>query len=121
MAIDYSHLPLSKGTPKADLKAQRDKLREKVDEAENKKVKARSGGQCEIWWEMKVTAVRCDNRAAHVHHMISGWGRRARGKSVLAEHKQHACALCHDLITSHRLRRLGGDEPHYSDIYVRAK
>jgi hypothetical protein len=122
MPIDYSVLALNKGTPIAEEKDARRKTRQTGDERENVKVKARSGGQCEVFWELKTQAVRCTNRAVPgVHHMIGGWGRRARGESIKAERKQDVCQRCHDLITSHRLRRIGSEVPHYTDVYVRVK
>jgi len=97
------------------------------DEAENKIVRKRSGGRCEVIelhpnpWDPRrsFTAKRCERRAVHIHHMIGGWGKRARGKSKLAEFKQHACVECHSDITGHVLRREGGNEPHYKDFYHR--
>ena len=131
MSIDYNALALPKGQTKADAKATRDKLRQKIDRAENAKVKARSGGRCEVMVVSEKATVgpwtfggggMCQRRSVPgVHHMIGGWGKRARGKSLLADHKQDVCQQCHDLITSHRLRRVGGDEPRWSDCYVRVK
>lgn len=65
------------------------------DAAESRIVKARSGGRCEV----TIDGARCPRRAAQVHHQIGGWKRRGRGASALAEHKTHACAACHRLIT----------------------
>jgi len=121
MSIDWSLFALSKGTPKADAKAARTRTREAQDEAESAKVKIRSKGQCEVVWELKTAASRCDHRATEIHHLIGGWGRRARGESLRAERKLHACGRCHQLITSHRLRRIGGEMPHYTDVFVRVK
>jgi hypothetical protein len=116
MAIDYSVLALPKGTPKAVLKDQRTAQRQSVDERENVKVRARSGGRCEV----VVGSQRCKKRANQVHHQIGGSGKRARGKSLLADHKQHACHDCHSAITSHRLFRLGAAVPQWSDKYRKA-
>lgn len=126
MPIDWQSIEdaggFGKGQPRADAKDARTRLREGVDDEENLLVKARSGGQCEIVWELKTVAERCTNRSAPgVHHMIGGWGRRARGESLKAERKQDVCQRCHDLITSHRLRRIGAEMPHYTDIYVRVQ
>lgn len=82
------------------------------DIAENKIVKARSTGQCEVlvvhrtkpFWIVSVYDVRCKRRASHVHHLISGIGRRGRGVSIKAEHKLHICESCHDQIHGHVLK-----------------
>ena len=93
------------------------------DEAENKKVRARSDGQCEVRERYQDTVVpyRCTRRANQIHHMIGGWGKRARGTSKLAAHKQHACDTCHREITGHVLKRIGGVTPRWTDTYERAK
>lgn len=119
MPIDYSGFAFPKGAPLAAVTEQRRAERKSHDEAENDVVKARSGGQCEIWWRAR----RCTKRANQVHHMEGGNGVRARGSSALAERKQHACQDCHALITSKRLVRIGSVTPHFMDRYrrVRAK
>jgi hypothetical protein len=119
MAIDYSECAFPKGTPKAVEKAIRDKARKVSDEAENTKVKARSGGRCEVvWFGKKAKKVqRCPKVATQIHHQYGGSGVRARGKSLLAEHKQHVCTECHHLITGHVLRRIGGEERLWTDEY----
>jgi len=119
MPIDYSLLPLSKGTPAKLLKADRTKARDKVDEAESAKVRARSKGRCEVvWFGKKARKVsRCGKRASEVHHLIGGHGRRGRGISAKAERKIHACQECHSKITGHVLRRVGGELPHWTDEY----
>ena len=53
--------------------------------------------------------------------MIGGWGKRARGNSVLAGHKQHVCARCHQDITGHVLQRVGGPVPVWTDHYRRVR
>jgi hypothetical protein len=115
MPIDYSVLALPKGKPKSVLKDERDHARQSVDERENDKVKARSGGQCEI-----KNPERCQRRANQVHHMLGGRGVRGRGESALAVRKQHACDKCHAAITSHRLQRIGSAVPHWTDSYRKA-
>lgn len=99
------------------------------DEAENKKVRQRSGGRCEVIHLYSLAAIkshpadadeaiaRCNRRACQIHHMIGGWGRRARGDSRLAEHKQHVCARCHAAITGHELKRIGEVMPLWTDYY----
>ena len=90
-----------------------------VDRLENEKVKQRSGGQCEIQELREGVAVRCRRRGVEVHHMLGGWGRRARGPSALAEHKQHVCRRCHREITGHVLQHIGPKLPQWTDRYRR--
>jgi len=109
--------------PRVSLK----QLQAKVDRAESKKVRKRSYGRCEVLRMLGVSAyaVRCWRPADHVHHMISGRGKRGIGKSALAEHKQHVCAQCHlDIggdIGGKKLERIGGDIPLWTDRYKRVK
>ena len=119
MAIDYSAFHFAKGTPAKLEKQGRDREREARDVEESAKVKVRSGGRCEVVWFGKVARKlqRCSKRATQVHHMVGGWGKRARGLSIRAEHKQHVCADHHSLITSHVLRRVGGEVPRWDDEY----
>lgn len=107
--------------PRAIEKAERVKTLAKSDEAHNAEVKARSKGQCEIvWFGKKARKVqRCPRRASQIHHMYGGSGVRARGKSILAKHKQHVCDRCHPLITSKVLRRIGTEERLWDDEYER--
>ncbi len=95
--------------------------RKATDEEENAKVKARAKGKCEIaWFGRKSKKVhRCKHAGNQTHHMIGGRGKRARGISILAEHKQYACQECHSLITGKVLRRVGGDVPLFTDEYER--
>lgn len=104
-------------------KADRKSARDAKDKAENAKVKARSGGRCEV---MEVCfglpmSKQCQRRGNQTHHMIGGWGKRARGISILAEHKQWVCQRCHDDIGGHVLQRIGGDPPKWTDCYARVK
>lgn len=74
--------------------------RQTADERENTKVRARSGGRCEVAVHYVVRGKwiggkRCERRAVHIHHRLGGWGRRARGPSILAENKFHVCPPCH--------------------------
>lgn len=105
--------------PRALEKADRVKTLKKSDEEHNVEVKARSKGQCEVvWFGKKARKVaRCEKRASQIHHMYGGSGVRARGKSILAKHKQHVCDSCHSLITSKVLRRIGKEERLWSDEY----
>ncbi len=116
MPIDYSQSALPKARPAKLAKADRARARIKRDEEENVAVKARSGGRCEV---VIIAGSRCKRRAFHVHHMLGGIGVRARGKSALAQHKQHVCSDCHADITGHVLRRIGGDVPLWTDEYER--
>lgn len=122
MPIDWSILALPKGTPRAVVKAKKDKVRLDIDAEETKKAQARSGGRCEVQWFGKTArkVQRCTRPIMPgIHHMISGWGKRARGKSLLAEHKQAVCKECHERITHKVLRRIGGDVPLWTDEYER--
>ena len=112
MPINYELLPFGKGTPLAAQKAKRLRERQTIDERENEKVKARSGGRCEIVTDGR----RCNRRGCQVHHMVGG-GLRAKGDSAKAAKKQHACEPCHSAITSHRIQRIGSAVPHYTDRY----
>lgn len=99
-------------------RADRRKARQTVDERESDKVKARSGGQCEVRFQVGAFAVaHCGRRAFHVHHMLGGIGVRAIGRSALAAHKQHVCSRCHSAIGAHILQRVGGDPPMWTDTY----
>jgi hypothetical protein len=91
----------------------------KKSEEENVEVKDRSKGQCEIVWFGKKARIakRCEKRASQIHHMYGGSGVRARGKSILAKHKQHACEQCHDWITRKILKRIGTEERLWTDEY----
>lgn len=122
MAIDTSELPYAKGRPRKLEKADRLKARVSIDDRESAKVKARSGGRCEIWTEVnRKVEWRCKRRAIHVHHMLGGSGVRGRGESARAERKQHVCTDCHSDIGNHVLVRQGDQMPHYTDRYTRLK
>lgn len=126
-ASDCSELAFPKSRPRKLDQQARKNLIVSTDKAENALVKYRSGGQCEVRVFVrfdgdKVVSRRCALRASQIHHQLGGWGRRARGRSALAEHKQHACEKCHSDITGHVLRlQVRGDLPKYSDIYERVK
>jgi hypothetical protein len=108
--------------PRVSLK----QLQAKVDRAESAKVRKRSEGQCEVWvsgddgWSR-----RCQRAAEHVHHQISGRGKRGIGISTLKAHKLAVCNFCHrDIhgdIGGKRLERIGGDIPLWTDRYRRVK
>lgn len=86
-------------------KLDRLKIRETLDRAENVKVKARSGGQCELRerYRDSIVPYRCTRRAVHIHHRLGGIGVRGRGPSALADNKFHVCARCHSDIHAHVL------------------
>lgn len=114
--MDTSKLAFPKGRPAALLRADVKKRRLSVDERESEKVKARSGGRCEV---VEWGRERCKRRAFHVHHMLGGNGLRGRGESAKAIRKQHVCANHHRDIGAHVLERLGGPMPHWQDRYRR--
>lgn len=97
--MDTSKLAHPKPRPAALERKDRRASRNAEDVAENREVKARSGGQC----EMNDGRGRCRRRAVHIHHRIGGWGKRARGNSILAENKLHLCEQCHSEIHAHVL------------------
>ena len=98
-----------------------------VDKSESAKVRERSEGRCEIRCRSEGGrfTFRCTHYATQVHHMIGGNGKRGRGISALAEHKQHVCNSCHDDITGRvggkKLQRLGGLVPLWTDCYERIR
>lgn len=107
-------------------RADRRALRKALDEVQNRIVRKRSGGQCEVFELDPLKrdgepAWRCNFRASHIHHMLSGWGIRARGNSAKAEHKQHVCVEHHPEITGHVLQRIGGLVPLWTDTYLRVR
>lgn len=116
MAVHFH--PQPKPRPAKLERADRKSARESKDKAENLKVKARSGGRCEIteWTDWRHEAisfietgkhpgafVRCKRRGLHVHHKLSGIGVRGRGASALAANKLHVCQDCHSDIHAHVL------------------
>lgn len=111
---------LKKPQARMAAKKERDALVVSTDKQEDKLVKARSQGQCEVF---VVGDGRCQKKGMSIHHMLSGWGRRARGRSALAEHKQHVCdgpTGHHRLITGHLLKLLvSSDLPRFDDAYER--
>ena len=100
-----SGIAFPKPRPAALQRQDRRKALKKADEAENDKVRARSGGRCEMV-EKYITSwglARCSRRAIHIHHRLSGIGVRGRGKSALAQWKYHLCQKCHQDIHAHIL------------------
>lgn len=114
--IDYSKFAIPKGRPASLLKQDRAKRKESIEERENKKVKARSKGQCEVRerYTDSVVPYRCLRAAREIHHFLGGMGRRGVKESALAQNKLHVCSQDHDLITRHIL------QPHWRDVNDRA-
>ena len=117
-----------KPSPGALDRAARSMARYVTDRRENAKVRIRSEGRCEVVEEVQRFGCvwgdrRCSRDGVHVHHMISGRGKRAIGQSLLAEHKQHTCAQHHEDITEHRLERIAteGQLPLWTDQYRRIR
>lgn len=93
-----------------------------LESDEDATVRERSGGVCEVYELGRgVAAGRCRRLAREIHHMIGGWGRRSRGVSTLAHHKQHVCRRCHREITGHVLQHIGSQLPIWSDKYRRIR
>lgn len=127
MGMDTRHLPYSKGRPAKLAREDRRRARQSADLIENEKVKARSGGRCEVTvnrldrlglWS---GASRCTRRAIHIHHLLSGIGVRAHGRSLLADHKLDVCLRCHSDIHGHVLNRIGDPLPLWTDCYERVR
>lgn len=99
----------------------------RIDREENAKVKYRSTGQCELYEQIDllgfsskqgafvITSKRCRRRASHIHHLISGIGRRNIGASIEAAHKLHLCDKCHSEIHGHVLKPVNATERYDAD------
>uniref|UniRef100_A0A6M3J860 HNH endonuclease n=1 Tax=viral metagenome TaxID=1070528 RepID=A0A6M3J860_9ZZZZ len=101
-ASGYADLKFPKPRPQALAKRDRDAERERVSTAEDKIVRQRSGGRCEViervraWTLAGWTMTRCNRRAVgEPHHLKGGYGRRNRGDSILALWKLDTCGQCH--------------------------
>ena len=114
-------IPQPKAKPAKLARDQRKRDLEREDRKESAKVKKRSGGRCEAVVDDRTPFGRCGRRAVHVHHLLSGIGVRARGRSRLAEHKLHVCDRCHADIHGHVLRRVGGPTPVWTDTWERSR
>jgi hypothetical protein len=107
---------IAKPRPKLLEKRDKQAATNALDRSENAKVKQRSGGQCEVrvcreskqFFGRDIN--RCPLRASHVHHLISGIGRRNVGKSITAECKLHVCDRCHEEIHGHVLKPVNATE-----------
>lgn len=116
-ASDCSELAFPKSRPRALDKLARKNLIVSTDKAESKKAKDRAKGRCEVF---VVGEGRCARKDQHTHHLLAGYGRRGKGRSGLAEHKQRVCEQHHDQITRHILRILvNGNLPQFDDAYER--
>jgi hypothetical protein len=103
--------PIAKPRPKLLDKREASAKKLAEDIAQNKLVKIRSQGQCEVRYQHrevidgKVRAERrCGRRASHIHHLRSGIGIRNRGTSIKSVSKLHVCENCHTEIHGHVLR-----------------
>lgn len=119
--IDYRQSALPKGTTRAEAKQLRDSLRKRIERIECEKVKSRSKGRCEV--RLK-DGDRCMRTATQIHHLIYGRGKRGVGPSLLSEHQQHVCQICHLWITGDiggkKLKLIQfGDLPRFNDRYIR--
>ena len=106
-------LKFPKGTPQKVAREARRKAIVARDLKGSRQAKGRADGRCEA----VVNHLRCPWQGRHVHHMISGIGKRGRGVSALAEHKQYVCFGHHELIHKENIKRIGGEVPHYTDTY----
>lgn len=100
--------PQPKPRPRALEKKDRAKRKQSIEDRENAKVKARSGGQCEVkeathGSNESIWTHRCRKQARHIHHLLSGMGRRGVRESALAQNKLHVCSEDHELIHRHVL------------------
>jgi len=119
MSIGYP-----KPRPRALEKQARKRAKQSVEDRENKRVRERSKGQCEVrhiynWMDLSLRhgstrCSPCQRRASEIHHMLGGSGRRGVGESAKAENKLHLCGPCHDLITRHIL------QVHWTQVEDRA-
>ena len=120
-------LPLAKGRPQALRKRERKAAVTAQDRAENRTVKARSGGRCECYWSCagfttRNLACRCAHRAVgEPHHLISGSGRRNIGKSIVADWKLAVCRECHRDIHEHILVPVDPKSDASSIVYRRVR
>ena len=105
--MNYDGLALAKPRPRALEREDKAKALAAKDKAENAKVKARSGGKCEVveeyWLCFSIRHRGCSARASEIHHLKGGSGRRNRGDSIKAAWKLHVCRRCHEAVTRHVL------------------
>ena len=120
--MDTSQLPYAKGvTAKARIAKVRS-ARQSVDRRESAKVKARSGGICELQSVDQCGVVPCLDLAVHVHHLMGGHGVRGRSESARSERKLHVCARHHREIHGGTLQRIPQwPLPLWTDRYRRVR
>jgi hypothetical protein len=130
MAVDYTQFAYPKTRVKALEKADKAKAIEAQDRTENAKAKKRAKGRCErvevvnasiVVGKGDVVEVRCHRKDAHVHHLISGIGRRNMGRSIFAEHKLCVCEKCHADIHAKVLQPTTSTDEAASIRYRRAR
>jgi len=112
--MDDAMLGHPKPRPHALVKRERKAAVSTQDRAENRNVRLRSDGRCEVVERFEhnysdllanlIFPCRCSRMATGTpHHLIGGFGRRNIGKSILAQWKLAVCRRCHDEITRHIL------------------
>jgi hypothetical protein len=126
MAVDYTQFAYPKTRVKALEKADKAKAIEAQDRKENAKARKRAKGRCEVLTEAycvgrTVMCLKCPRKNAHVHHLISGIGRRNMGRSILAEHKLCVCEICHHDIHAKVLQPTTATDEAASVRYRRAR
>jgi hypothetical protein len=123
--------PCPKDRPHALVKREREAALKAKDQAQNRKVKLRAQGRCEVreqtyWTDPRVLpqAIRLRCQRAPVgdpHHLKGGYGRRNRGDSVLASQKIAVCRRCHSEITQNILVPLDKQADALHVIYRRVR
>ena len=88
-------LAFPKPVPQFVERQQRRACQQARERLANAKVRARSGGRCEVVLDGR----RCRKAGREVHHLLGGHGRRGRGDSALATHKVHTCVEHHRLMS----------------------
>jgi hypothetical protein len=107
-------LAFPKGRPRRLDRQDRQQAVDKLDRAENAKVKQRSGGYCEVQTPFEFVQL-CGRKASEVHHLLGGIGRRNVGRSILAECKLHVCTRCHGDISGHVLKPINQQDSEWAD------
>jgi hypothetical protein len=126
MAIDYgkdSGLAYPKTRVRALERADKAKAIEAQDRKENAKARKRAKGRCEV---IESTGARyyvmaCSRKDTQTHHLISGIGRRNKGKSILAAHKLRVCDQCHHDLHAKILQPTTSTDEAASVRYRRAR
>jgi hypothetical protein len=126
MAIDYSvfaelDCAIPKGQVRAIVKQDKAAKVATTDKKENAKAKRRAGGRCEVLEPGSFGDHRCQKKDKHTHHLISGNGRRNKGKSILAAHKLRVCESCHRDIHAKILRPTSDTDEAAKIRYFRSR